>query len=222
MEIDIDIDPDTGAVAIRGGSYFGDCPRDDEGHCLPSGGGGSGGGSGGSQKPKPDKPKPGKPRSSASTHVAKPEEHAAAQKAAKKRTKNAPVPTAERVAYNRSKLDAWKAAVADARENGTKVPKQREYLDLRGNTKQRESRRKRLFAEFGGDDKGYVVCHGSGVKMHWTDDPKENTKGYQMFEEGKIFIAEQGGRYNLENLIPESPDFNRTRGNKPVRKENLK
>ena len=38
-------------------------------------------------------------------------------------------------------------------------------------------------------DKGYVVCHATGLKMHWTDDPAENPGGYPKFEQGKIFTA---------------------------------
>ena len=45
--------------------------------------------------------------------------------------------------------------------------------------------------------------------------------GYTKFEQGKIFVAVQGGGYNDDNVIPENPKFNRDRGNKPVRKENL-
>ena len=57
--------------------------------------------------------------------------------------------------------------------------------------------------------------------MHWSDDPALNPKGYTKFEQGKIFVAVQGGGYNDDNVIPENPKYNVKRGNKPVRTENL-
>lgn len=66
------------------------------------------------------------------------------------------------------------------------------------------------------------MCPWTGLKMHWTDDPKENPKGYPKFERGKIFTKVQGGGYQLPNLIPESFAANRGRGDVPLRKENLK
>ena len=56
--------------------------------------------------------------------------------------------------------------------------------------------------------------------MHHTADPEQNPDGLPVFDEGKIFTAHQGGRYNIENIIPESRTYNGTRGNKTVRKEN--
>jgi hypothetical protein len=66
-----------------------------------------------------------------------------------------------------------------------------------------------------------VVCPWTGLKMHDTDDPELNPKGYPKFEQGKIFTAKQGGGYQLANLIPESFAANRARNDKPTRRENL-
>lgn len=156
--------------------------------------------------------------------TATPAELKKAEVAANKRIADAPVPTKDRVKFNRVRLNRHKKAVKEWDKGGRvgAKPKQREFLDLRGNTKQREARREKLFKEFGGEEKGYVVCHGNGTKMHHTADKKKNPKGYPVFEEGKIFTAYQGGGYHLSNLIPESPVHNLGRGNDPVRPENLK
>lgn len=78
-----------------------------------------------------------------------------------------------------------------------------------------------LFKEFGGVTRGYIVDHQSGIKLHYTNDPKLNPKGYPELERGKVFTKFQGGGYQLENLIPESFTTNRSRSKKTVRKENL-
>lgn len=90
-----------------------------------------------------------------------------------------------------------------------------------GSAASRRRQRENLFNEFGGKEKGYVVCPWTGLRMHWTDDPKLNPKGYPKFERGKIFTKRQGGGYQLPNLIPESFAANRTRNNQPLKKENL-
>jgi 8-oxo-dGTP pyrophosphatase MutT (NUDIX family) len=87
-----------------------------------------------------------------------------------------------------------------------------------------EDRRKQafnLFKEFGGVKRGYIVDHQSGIKLHYTADPAINPNQYPLLERGKIFTKEQGGGYQLTNLIPESLPTNRARGSRPVRKENL-
>jgi hypothetical protein len=63
--------------------------------------------------------------------------------------------------------------------------------------------------------------HGTGIKLHWTDDPKKNPHGYPKFEQGKIFVATQGGGYQPANLLPESFEYNRRRNNALLRKENV-
>jgi hypothetical protein len=78
-----------------------------------------------------------------------------------------------------------------------------------------------LFREFGGDEKGYIGCPGTGLKLHYTSDPELNPHGYPLLERGKVFLTCQGGGYELENLIPESFAANRARKDKPVRPENL-
>jgi hypothetical protein len=132
------------------------------------------------------------------------------------------VPPRKKVREVRAKLDAWKKAAKAARAAGGRVPKLREYYDARGGTDAHRRRAKRLFERHGGAEKGYVVCHGTGIKMHWTDDPAENPAGLPKFEQGKIFVAFQGGGYDDANVLPEHPSYNRLRGNKPLREENLK
>lgn len=126
------------------------------------------------------------------------------------------------------------------------VPPPGECYDARGGGKAHKARAKRLFEAHGGTDKGYVVCHGTGERMHWTDDPAENPRSYPKFEQakiftrdvgvagdadhegsypkfeqGKIFTAFQGGGYRDANVLPENPEYNRLRGNAPIRPENL-
>lgn len=133
----------------------------------------------------------------------------------------APVPSAKQVRKVRVKLNAWKKACKRARKLGERVPKIREYYDARGGGHAHKKRAERLFKAHGGDDQGYVICHGTGLKMHWTDDPEKNPHGFDKFEQGKIFVAAQGGGYQDENVLPEHPTYNRLRGNKPLREENL-
>jgi hypothetical protein len=79
-----------------------------------------------------------------------------------------------------------------------------------------------LFKKWGGDKKGYIVCHGCGLKCHY-DEPgtPNNPKGYARFVRGKIFTMYQGGGYELTNLVPECFGCNRGRKVKPVRPENM-
>lgn len=157
---------------------------------------GSGGGSGG-----------GKLRGATVEH-ATPEERAASRKLARKKVKEAPVPPPEKVKKMRAALEAAKSG---GRPGG----------DARGSAASRRQRRRNLFTEWGGDDRGYIACPWTGVKMHWSSDPAENPKGYVVFEQGKIFVARQGGGYQLPNLIPENPQWNASRNDKTVREENL-
>lgn len=90
-----------------------------------------------------------------------------------------------------------------------------------GSSEQIAQQRHNLFKEFGGEKKGYVVDHQSGIKMHWTSDPAINPNQYPVFQRGRIFTTAQGGGYTLDNLIPESYDTNRARGSRTLRKENL-
>lgn len=137
-------------------------------------------------------------------------EQEASVKIARAKIKSAPVPGPDRVAKMRAALERVKTD-PNARAGG----------DARGNSYARRARAEALFKEFGGDKKGYVVCPWSGLKMHYSSDPKLNPKGYPKFEQGKIFTARQGGGYQMPNLIPESFTANRSRNAKPVRKENL-
>lgn len=89
-----------------------------------------------------------------------------------------------------------------------------------GGSAERRRQRQNLFKEWGGEERGYVVCPWTGIKMHWSNDPKENPRGHPVFERGKVFVKCQGGGYQLPNLIPESFTANRARNDKRLRKEN--
>ena len=205
-------------------SYFGNCPRDEEGHCKPSGqGDDSGGGTAVAEKPSKPAGKPGKKpaakpggKPAAGDEVAgegasvgSDEERAASTKLARKKIKTTPAPDEKAVAKAREELAA--ARRGEGRAGG----------EARGGSAaSRRQQRRNLFKEFGGEEKGYVVCPWTGLKMHWTDDPQENPQGYPKFERGKIFVKCQGGGYQLANLIPESFAANRSRNDKRLRKEN--
>lgn len=156
------------------------------------------------------------PAGSASAGFATPAQQEESVKLAKSKVQAAPVPSKDEVKKARKELAA--AASGQARAGGE---------SRGGSAADRQRQRKNLFKEFEAKDAngkglGYVVCPWTGLKMHWTDDPKENPKGYPKFERGKIFTKVQGGGYQLTNLIPESFAANRSRNNIPLRKENLK
>jgi hypothetical protein len=150
------------------------------------------------------------PAGGAKAGYASPKEQEASVKIAKSKGERAPVPPPEKVAKMRAAL-----------ERAKNDPKARAGGDARGSSYARRARAEKLFEEFGGKEKGYVVCPWTGLKMHYTDDPELNPKGYPKFEQGKIFTAKQGGGYQLANLIPESFAANRARNDKPTRRENL-
>ena len=148
-------------------------------------------------------------RRGAGQELASATEQEVVAKLARSKIRNAPVPSAEDVAKSRKelKLAAEGAARAGGESRG-------------GSAASRRKQRENLFDEFGGRERGYVVCPWTGLKMHWTDDPKSNPKGYPKFERGKIFVKCQGGGYQLANLIPESFTANRSRNDRRLRKEN--
>lgn len=137
---------------------------------------------------------------------AAPEEWAAAKAQAEAKIAAAPVPSAAEVTKAREDLATASRAGGDSRG---------------GSSRDRRRQRENLFNEFGGKEKGYVVDFGTGMKMHWTEDPEINSKGYPVLERGKIFTKTQGGAYRLSNLLPESFVTNRSRNATPVRQENL-
>lgn len=139
------------------------------------------------------------------------EEHKAAKAKAKAWVRIAKVPSPAEVAKGR--LNALKAKQGKSNRTTTE--------DRGGSAEARRAQRQNLFKEFGGEKRGYVVDHQSGIKMHWTDDPKLNPHQFPMFTRGRIFTGIQGGGYTLDNLLPESFETNRKRGSKPIRKENL-
>jgi len=150
------------------------------------------------------------PRGTAKAGFSSPKEMTKAFERAKRKIDDAPVPDAKAVKKARKELKL--AAQGKIRAGG----------EARGGSaKDRARQRYNLFKEFGGEEMGYVVCPWTGLKMHWTDDPKLNPKGYPKFERGKVFTKKQGGGYQLANLIPESFAANRARNNVPARRENL-
>jgi hypothetical protein len=160
-----------------------------------------------------DAPRKGRPKQadeSPGDEVASASETKKSRQRAEAKIAAAPVPSSEAAAKARAELE--KASKGEGRHGG----------DARGGSAaSRRKQRENLFAEWGGHEKGYVVCPWSGIKMHWTDDPKLNPNGYPKFERGKIFVKKQGGGYQLPNLIPESFKANRSRNDKPLRRENL-
>lgn len=128
----------------------------------------------------------------------------AAMAAAKVRA--APVPSKADV--EKARADLWGGGRAGGEARG-------------GSAGDRRRQRETLFREFGGKEKGYAACHCCGLKMHHTSDRVQNPNNYPLFERGKIFTKYQGGGYKLPNLIPECFTANRSRGDKPVRFENL-
>ncbi len=131
------------------------------------------------------------------------------RKLMQRKVKAAPVPSADEVAKARAELKL--AAEGKIRAGGV----------AQQNAATVRRQRLALFLEFGGGDRGYVVCPHTGIKMHHTDDPAENPNGYPKFERGKIFTKCQGGGYkDIRNLIPESFEANRSRNDERVRKEN--
>jgi hypothetical protein len=138
------------------------------------------------------------------------EDHVATLKLARSKVRDAPTPTQEQVVKARAELE--KAKRGEGRAGG----------EARGGSAaSRRKQRENLFNEFGGDKRGYVPCHGCGLKMHYADPGSAaNPKGYARLERGKIFVKCQGGGYQLPNLLPECFGCNRHRGDTPVRKQN--
>jgi len=137
--------------------------------------------------------------------IASKAEFKAAQKQAKAKIAKAPVPTKEEV--EKAHRDLKNARRAGGESRG-------------GNSRDRRNQRRNLFKEFGGEERGYVVCHGSGVKLHWSRDPEENPNGFPILSRGKVFVKKQGGAYRLSNLLPEFLAYNKHRGDSPLREEN--
>lgn len=134
-----------------------------------------------------------------SIQKASPSDHEAVKQQVADKIANAPVPSAASVKRARALPNSSLASQ---------------------NSADRRRQRQNLFKEFGGEERGYVVDAATGVKMHWTNDPEQNPNQYPLFERGRIFTENQGGGYQLPNLIPELYDSNRARGDKPIRKEN--
>jgi hypothetical protein len=231
----------TGNVENKKPSYFGDCERDAKGHCevgadgkpVPAGKDSKPATPGGKAKLAPAQDAvPAKLKEKGNVEYAAEHEILAARRLSLKKIRAAPVPGPDKVVKMRKSLKASKDYDRKAKvlkdQGHTKAEIKaklgnppRAGGDARGSSKDRKARAKKLFTEFGGDDAGYVVCHGTGMKMHWTSDKKANPGGYPCFEQGKIFTAFQGGGYQHPNLLPESKTWNRGRNDKAVRKENL-
>lgn len=199
-------------------------------HCkVGTGGKGGKGGKGKQVTPAKDKPPTStKPNSKA---MGSRTERDASLRKARDKIANAPVPGKDRVAkmraalakpikYNKQAKALKKKGHTPAEIVAKLGPPPRPGGDARGNSNDRKRRAKMLFEEFGGAEKGYIVCPWTGIKMHYTDDKAENPKGYPKFEQGKIFTACQGGGYQPPNLLPESFAANRSRNDTRMRKEN--
>ena len=145
-------------------------------------------------------------KGTANVEFASQEEWDAARAQAEAKIAAAPVPSQGDVDKARADLENASRAGGDSRG---------------GSAKARRKQRENLFKEFGGEEKGYVVDHATGMKMHHSADPELNPNGYPLLERGKIFVKRQGGAYRLPNLLPESFAANRGRGDDPVRTENL-
>lgn len=129
---------------------------------------------------------------------------------ASEKIKNAPRPTQAQIEKAHAELAKAKAGLG--RAGG----------DSRGGSAaSRRKQRQNLFDEFGGNERGYVPCHGCGVRMHHASpkDSELNPQGYERFERGKIWVKCQGGGYQLPNLLPECFGCNRSRGDTFVREE---
>jgi SPP1 gp7 family putative phage head morphogenesis protein len=129
---------------------------------------------------------------------------------ARDKIETAPIPSEEAIAKAQAELEKAKKGLG--RAGG----------DSRGGSAAaRRKQRLNLFKEFGGEERGYVPCHGCGTKTHWADPGSaDNPHGYPRFERGKIFVKCQGGGYQLLNLLPECFACNRSRNDKMVRREN--
>jgi SPP1 gp7 family putative phage head morphogenesis protein len=123
---------------------------------------------------------------------------------------NAPIPSEEAIRKAQAELEKARAGLGRAGGESRG-----------GSAAGRRKQRLNLFKEFGGEERGYVPCHGCGIKTHWADPGSpDNPHGYARFERGKIFVKCQGGGYQLLNLLPECFGCNRSRNDKMVRNEN--
>jgi hypothetical protein len=147
---------------------------------------------------------------SAAVKFASKDVYDATLKQALQKIHDAPVPSD--AAIRKAQLELEKARAGTGRAGGE---------SRGGSAADRRKQRQNLFKEFGGEDRGYIVCHGCGMKIHW-DDPGSptNPHGYARFERGKIFVKCQGGGYQLVNLLPECFACNRSRNDKMIRTEN--
>lgn len=144
-----------------------------------------------------------------SPFVAPPDIRKKIERMARAKIKSAPVPSPEAIAKAHAELEKAKAGLGRAGGESRG-----------GSAAGRRKQRQNLFEEFGGNERGYVPCHGCGTKMHWADKGPDNPEGYARFERGKIFVKCQGGGYQLLNLLPECFACNRSRNDAIVRREN--
>lgn len=123
----------------------------------------------------------------------------AIQQQAADKARNVPQPSAEKIKQNRMVLDRAK-----------NTPGARAGGELRGNAAARRARAERLFAEFGGTERGYVPCVYCGIKTS----PK-GRDGHASMEQDKILTAAEGGGYRIENLLPACRGCNAHRNDDP-------
>lgn len=144
------------------GTFFARCARDDKGRCKGEGEG--------------------------SNIFSTPDELAKAQAIARRKAKNAPLPTEE----EKSK------AVSGIAEIGANLYRK----NLVGNSTDRARRRQQLLNEFG--DGKSCPCVYCGLKI------KDGT-----LEQDKIYTTAEGGKYRTSNLVPACGSCNKHRGDIP-------
>lgn len=140
-----------------------------------------------------------------------------------------------KVLMEKAPAEEWKATreLTRTRVRRAKIPSQEKVLiaqkrdktgrsggDSRGGAEDRRRRDEKLWETYGGPERGYVIDHASGYKMHYSQDPELNPNGYPIWEQGRIFNTNQGGTYTFDNVLPELRATNRARGSKPIRLEN--
>lgn len=112
-----------------------------------------------------------------------------------------PKPTRAEIAKNRRML---RRAETHGRAGG----------ELRGNSMTRRARGEALFAEFGGDKKGYCPCGYCGLKVS-----PRGRGGFAAMQQDKILTAAEGGKYgtptSFPNLIPSCAGCNASRNDEP-------
>ena len=140
----------------------------------------------------------------ARVEIASHDEKIEAKRKIRNKIKHAPVPSPKDVEKRRNQKSTSRAGG-----------------DLRTNSEGRKILQRKIWEEFGGHKRGFIVDAATGIKMHYSADPQENPNLYPVFTLGRIFTPFQGGGYDQTNIIPELLRSNQKRGRRTVRPENL-